>query len=152
MIEPFADRRQPITLAADKSYDIFEFVMELRARAVTPHVAQNTSGRRSASHDPRIRRCLVVKFKQMVPIGSESFRGISVSRRAPNVRSVPLGGFADQNLVGDRCGASADAEQGIKGSMPCAAPIEAEHEFIEVVLKVGFAQPVRDAQAPALEV
>ena len=91
LIEPFADRRQPITLAADKSYDILEFVMELRARAVTPHVAQNTSGRRSASHDPRIRRCLVVKFKQMVPIGSESFRGISVSRRAPNVRSVPLG-------------------------------------------------------------
>ena len=33
---------------------------------------------------------LVVKFKQMVPIGSESFRRISVCRRAPNVRSVPL--------------------------------------------------------------
>src|SRR5215470_10124886 len=63
-----------------------------------------------------------------------------------------LGGFADQNLVGHRCGASADAEQGVKGSMPCAAPIEAEHEFIEVVLKVGFPQPVIDAQAPALEV
>jgi hypothetical protein len=36
------------------------------------------------------RKLLVVKFKQMVPIGSESFRRISVCRRAPNVRSVPL--------------------------------------------------------------
>ena len=40
----------------------------------------------------------------------------------------------------------------VKGCMPRAAPIEAEHEFIEVVLEVGFPQPVIDAQAPALEV
>ena len=33
---------------------------------------------------------LVVKFKQMVPIGSKSFRRISICRRAPNVRSIPL--------------------------------------------------------------
>jgi IS5 family transposase len=41
-------RPQPITLAADKGYDTGDFVMELRNRAVTPHVAQNNSGRRSA--------------------------------------------------------------------------------------------------------
>lgn len=37
-----------ITLGADKGYDTREFVSELRQRKVTPHVAQNQSGRRSA--------------------------------------------------------------------------------------------------------
>ena len=58
----------------------------------------------------------------------------------------------DQKVVGGRCGAGPDAEQGVKGSMPCAVPIEAEHEFIEVMLEVGFPQPMIDAQASALEV
>jgi hypothetical protein len=48
LIEPHADRPQPITLGAGKGYEAGEFVMELREKAVTPHVAQNTSGRRSA--------------------------------------------------------------------------------------------------------
>jgi hypothetical protein len=37
-----------VTLGADKGYDSREFIAELRKRRVTPHVAQNTSGRRSA--------------------------------------------------------------------------------------------------------
>lgn len=37
-----------LTLGADKGYDAREFVSELRQRRVTPHVAQNQSGRRSA--------------------------------------------------------------------------------------------------------
>jgi IS5 family transposase len=48
LIEPHAERPQPVTLGADKGYDAGEFVMELRDKAVTPHVAQNTSARRSA--------------------------------------------------------------------------------------------------------
>ena len=36
------------TLGGDKGYDTKEFVEELRANNVTPHVAQNQSGRRSA--------------------------------------------------------------------------------------------------------
>jgi len=48
LIEPHADRPQPVTLGADKGYDAGDFVMELRDKAVTPHVAQNTNGRRSA--------------------------------------------------------------------------------------------------------
>jgi len=48
LIEPHADRPHPVTLAADKAYDTADFVMELRERTVTPHVAQNQSGRRSA--------------------------------------------------------------------------------------------------------
>ncbi|HVO03892.1 MAG TPA: IS5 family transposase [Candidatus Cybelea sp.] len=48
MIEPWADRPRAITLGADKGYDAAEFVEELRTLNVRPHVAQNTSGRRSA--------------------------------------------------------------------------------------------------------
>jgi IS5 family transposase len=37
-----------VTLGADKNYDTREFVRELREMNVTPHVAQNTTNRRSA--------------------------------------------------------------------------------------------------------
>jgi len=37
-----------ITLGADRAYDTRDFVSDLRDHCVTPHVAQNTSGRRSA--------------------------------------------------------------------------------------------------------
>jgi hypothetical protein len=37
----------PVTLGADKGFDAESFVLELRERRVTPHIAQNTS-RRSA--------------------------------------------------------------------------------------------------------
>jgi transposase len=48
LIEPYADRPQSITLAGDKGFDARDFVAELREINVTPHVAQNTNGRRSA--------------------------------------------------------------------------------------------------------
>jgi transposase len=48
MIEPRADRPRAITLGADKAYDAEDFINELRSMRVTPHVAQNTSGRSSA--------------------------------------------------------------------------------------------------------
>ena len=48
MIEPRADRPGAITLGADKGFDAQDFVNELRSMKVTPHVAQNTRGRRSA--------------------------------------------------------------------------------------------------------
>jgi hypothetical protein len=48
MIEPVADRPVALTLGADKGYDAADFVEELRTLNVRPHVAQNTSGRRSA--------------------------------------------------------------------------------------------------------
>jgi transposase len=40
--------RHRATLGADKAYDAAGFVADLRALNVTPHVTQNTSGRRSA--------------------------------------------------------------------------------------------------------
>lgn len=42
------DATHHITLGADKGYDTAGFVAELRARGVTPHVAQNDTNRRSA--------------------------------------------------------------------------------------------------------
>jgi transposase len=40
--------RQRVTVAADKGYDTRDFVAGLRAMQVTPHLAQHTTGRRSA--------------------------------------------------------------------------------------------------------
>src|SRR4029450_8065533 len=37
-----------VTVGADKNYDTQEMVKQLRERNVTPHVAQNNQGRRSA--------------------------------------------------------------------------------------------------------
>jgi len=48
MIEHRGDRPTAITLGADKAYDAEDFINELRSMKVTPHVAQNTSGRSSA--------------------------------------------------------------------------------------------------------
>jgi hypothetical protein len=48
MITPRGDRSRALTLGADKGYDARDFVMELRELDVRPHVARNTSGRRSA--------------------------------------------------------------------------------------------------------
>ena len=63
-----------------------------------------------------------------------------------------LGGLADQHVVGSWGGAGADAEEGIERSMAFPAPIEAEHELVQVVLEVRPAQSMVDAKAPAFEV
>jgi transposase len=47
MVEQLADG-QRVTLGADKAYDATDFVAEMRRLGVTPHVSQNTNGRRSA--------------------------------------------------------------------------------------------------------
>ena len=43
-----ASRGRRATLGADKAYDAAEHIAWLRAIGLTPHVAQTTSGRRSA--------------------------------------------------------------------------------------------------------
>lgn len=48
LIKPHADRPQAVTLGGDKGFDARDFVDELREINVTPHVAQNVRGRRSA--------------------------------------------------------------------------------------------------------
>jgi transposase len=48
LVEPHADRPQRVTLGGDKGFDAQDFVAELREINVIPHLAQNSSGRRSA--------------------------------------------------------------------------------------------------------
>lgn len=48
LVEPHADRPHKVTLGGDKGFDTQDFVAELREINVTAHLAQNTSGRRSA--------------------------------------------------------------------------------------------------------
>jgi transposase len=82
MIEPYADRPRAITLGADKAYDAEDFVNELRSMQVTPHVAQNMNGRRSAidgrttRHDGygvslRIRKRIEEAFGWMKTVGGQ---------------------------------------------------------------------------------
>src|SRR6185437_15245058 len=47
MIEDLPGQHR-LTIAADKGYDTRDFVAELRHMHVTPHIAQHTTGRRSA--------------------------------------------------------------------------------------------------------
>jgi transposase len=48
LIESHRPGRRRLTLGADKAYDAAEFVEDLRALNVTPHIAQNDTSRRSA--------------------------------------------------------------------------------------------------------
>ncbi len=89
MIEPRADRPNRITLGADKAYDAQDFVNELRSMNVTPHVAQNTSRRRSAidgrvtrhagyALSQKIRKRIEEAFgwsKEIAGMGKTRFRG-----------------------------------------------------------------------------
>jgi transposase len=48
MLDELMPRSRRVTVGADKGYDTRDFVDECRAMNVTPHVAQNCTGRRSA--------------------------------------------------------------------------------------------------------
>lgn len=90
MIEPLADRPGALTLGADKGYDAEDFINELRSMRVTPHVAQNISGRRSAidgrttrhrgyAVSQRIRKRIEEAFGWIKTVAGQertSFRGI----------------------------------------------------------------------------
>jgi transposase len=91
MIEPRADRPRSITLGGDKNFDTADFANELRSMHVTPHVAQNTSGRRSAidgrttrhagyAISQRIRKRIEEAFGWMKIVGGQEktkFRGVA---------------------------------------------------------------------------
>ena len=48
MLDRLPKTRRRRTVAADKAYDTADFVRDCRERGFTPHVSQNTNGRRSA--------------------------------------------------------------------------------------------------------
>ncbi|MAS43813.1 MAG: IS5/IS1182 family transposase [Rhodobacteraceae bacterium] len=107
MLEGVARGTGRITVGADKGYDAAEFVMEARELGVTPHVAQNTSGRRSAidgrttrhpgyAASQRIRKRIEEVFGWMkAPAGHRKtrFRGL------PRVRFAFTLGAAAYNLI-----------------------------------------------------
>jgi len=121
-------------------------------RRVAVHARGNRRKNRKGSPAEKLRSLMKLDRVSLLSLQSVYRWRLMHDDPVPPKCCDALSGFADQNVVGSRCGAGADAEQGDKGSMPCAAPIEAEHEFIKVVLEVGFPQPVIDAQAPPLEV
>ena len=96
-----------ITLAADRAYDTRDFVAELHDRHVTPHVAQNVSGRRlaidgRATRQPgygasiRIRKRIEEVFgwvKSAAGQGKTRFRGL------PRVRFAFTLTVAAYNLI-----------------------------------------------------
>jgi IS4 transposase len=79
-----------VTLGGDKGFDAEDFVNELRAMNVTPHVAQNASGRRSAidarttrhggyAASQRIRKRIEEAFGWIKTVAGQaktSFRGV----------------------------------------------------------------------------
>ncbi len=87
---------RPRTLGADKSYDTRECVAAIRKRKVTPHVAQNTNGRRSAIDgrttswpgyltSQRIRKRVEEVFGWMKTVGGlrrTRYRGVARTRFA----------------------------------------------------------------------
>jgi hypothetical protein len=89
MIEPRADRPRRITLGTDKGYDAEDFVNELRSMRVTPHVAQNVSGRFSAI-DRRTRRHEATGSGSAS--ASRSRRASAGSRRSPGRRKTKFRG------------------------------------------------------------
>ena len=57
MLDRAKDRGfHPKTLGADRGYDTRDCVKDVRARRVTPHVAQNTSGHHHSAIDRRTTR------------------------------------------------------------------------------------------------
>jgi transposase len=54
----------PLTLGGDKLYDTQEFVRKLRLLSVTPHVAQNTTTRRTSAIDRRTTRHISYRLSQ----------------------------------------------------------------------------------------
>lgn len=104
---PTVPGRSRITLGADKGYDVRSFVGELRQQGVTPHVAQNTTNRRSAidirttrhpgyaqsqSCRPKIER-VPAWLKNVAKLGKVKLRG------RPRVDWLFVMGLAVFNLV-----------------------------------------------------
>jgi IS5 family transposase len=56
----------PTTLGADKNYDTKDCVAAMRARRVTPHVAQNSTSRRRSAIDGRTTRHIGYQLSQRI--------------------------------------------------------------------------------------
>jgi transposase len=91
MLDAARDGSKRITAAGDKGYDTHDFVAQCRRRRITPHVAQNTSRRRSAvdrrttrhagySISQRVRKLIEESFGWMKTVGGfrkTRYRGLA---------------------------------------------------------------------------
>ena len=136
MIEPRADRPRAITLGADKAYDAEDFVNELRAMKVTPHVAQNTSGRTSAI-DGRRRDMRATRSASAYAKGSKKASAgskPSPDRRRPGSEAETVRmGF---HLRGGRLQSSAvaEADGGADMSAPAGCQLVGRWRIVEADL------------------
>jgi hypothetical protein len=93
-MEPHADRAGRVTLGSDKGYDAQDFVAELREVNITPHVAQNISGRRSAidgrtTHHPGYAVSLRIRKRIEEAFGwAKTVAGLRKARAAGRRRSI----------------------------------------------------------------
>lgn len=84
MLKRYSHRRKRVTLGADKGYDTRQFVSDCRADRVTPHVARNTSGRRSAidartTHHPGY--AMSQRFRKRVEEGFGWIKTVGATRK-----------------------------------------------------------------------
>ena len=80
---------RPRTLGADKGYDTKDCVADLRARNVTPHVTQNTTGRRSAIDGRTTRHAGYAISQRKRPLVEEIFGWMKT-----------IGGFRRTRFIG----------------------------------------------------
>jgi hypothetical protein len=88
MVVRYSPGSRRLTLDADKAYDVREFVNDLRDPNVTPHIAQNTSGRSSAI-DPRTTRHPAYEISQQMRKRTEEPFGWGKSNRRARPTDVP---------------------------------------------------------------
>lgn len=84
MLKRYAHRRKRVTLGGDKGYDTRQFVSDCRADGVTPHVARNISGRRSAidgrtTHHPGY--AVSQRFRKRVEEGFGWIKTVGATRK-----------------------------------------------------------------------
>jgi IS5 family transposase len=96
MIERRADRPTGVTLGADKGYDAADFVNELRAMNVRPHVAQNTSRRRSAIDGRTTRHASYAISQRIRKRIEEAFGWMKTiaGQRRTKLRGIDRGGWS----------------------------------------------------------
>lgn len=103
MLDDSLDRHHRITLAADKGYDVKNFVAQLRERGIVPHVTQNITTHRGSAIDgrttrhesyttsQRVRRRIEEIFGWLKTIGGlrrSNFRGVEKTRMAAELAAT----------------------------------------------------------------
>ena len=123
MIEPHADRPYAITLGADKGYDAEDFVNEVRSMRVTPHVAQNTSGRSSAIDGRTTRHCGYAVSQRIRKRIEEAFGWMKTiagqEGQVPGTRAGRLGLHLRRGGLQSDAAAQASGGDGMSAPMNC---------------------------------